>query len=288
MTVSVTSSSIRCALGEGPLWHPRLQQLYVTDVFARKIHVFDSDLTCIRTISCERITTAMTWEEDGSILLFHDRGAISRLRSDDSIRLVFNGLSDEKNGTFNDVIADPAGRILAGTQPVGNRLGRLYAIDRNFQSKILLNDVQEPNGLGFSIDHKQLFFSDSGRRSVSAFDFDVADCSISNRRCLYQGNDNLVPDGLTVDQQDNVWIALWDGAQIICLTPDGDILQSIPLPAQRTSSLTFGGSNFRSIFVTSASDGVPINKCSELEGAVFRLDESGAGLAEFPTRTNRF
>jgi len=277
-------SQIRCNLGEGPLWHPQHEQLFVTDIFAKKIHVLDADLNCLRIVASERIVSAMAWMEDGSTLLFHDRGGISRLDTCDNIRQILPELPDEANGRFNDVIVDPSGRVWAGTEPTKSHPGRLYRIDHDLNWEILLADAKEPNGMGFSTDARHLYFTDSGQQEIQRFDFDIDRGAISNPRRLFQSTGIALPDGLTVDNTGNVWCALWGGGQILCMNPQRKLLRTVYLPAKFASSLTFGGPGFQSIFVTSAREDAAPGQPGKFDGAIFRIDHCGTGRAEFAAK----
>lgn len=275
------TSEARLGLGEGPLWHPLAKSLYVTDIHRGALHVFDADLNELRRDELGRVTSAMTWQEDGSLLLFQDQGRISRWWPEGHEVLV-ESLPGAEHTRFNDVIADPRGRVLCGTEPGGGQPGRLYSIGRDLRPRVLLDEVQEPNGMGFSPDHAQLYFTDSVEQVIWRYPYDADSGSLGKRVEFFRTRDDNLPDGLTVDVDGNVWTALWNGGAVLCLAPDGSLLRRIDLPARRTTSLTFGGEDFDRLFVTSARDhgeGAPLVH----DGAAFALDECGRGREEFPS-----
>jgi sugar lactone lactonase YvrE len=279
-------SDVRLGLGESPLWHPVRQCLHVTDLNRGAVHVLDARLRELRTIELGRITTALTWQSDGSLLFFHDRCAITRLARDDRLEMLLEGLPGEEGGLFNDVIADSAGRVLCGTQPVGSRPGRLYCIEPDLTSHLLLEGLQEPNGLGFSVDGRTLYFCDSVARTIWQFPYDERNGRLGRPSVLFQRKDEVLPDGLTVDTQGFIWSAQWNGGAVLRLDPAGNVVRTLKLPALRTTSVGFGGSQFQTLYVTSAQadPASPSSEPGRYDGAVFALQGCGAGRPEFPSR----
>lgn len=274
----------RLELGEGPLWHPEWQELLVVDVPRGDIHRFDAGLRLKGTLALGRPTSAVTWQQDGSIICFHDQGKVSRIRRRGSAPEVVLAVPDEVGGMFNDVIADPEGRILCGALPIGQRPGRLYAVDPDGSHRILLDDLQEPNGLGFSADGRILYFADSVGQTVWRFDYDRATGTLGERTVFWRTAGNELPDGLTVDGQGRIVCAVWGGGRIVRLSPAGEILDCLSLPARRVTSVAFGGAGFDRAYVTSALQAGPEGADDEAAGAVFLLANMGQGRPEWPSR----
>lgn len=276
------SSDIRLGLGEGPLWHPLTQRLYVTDIHRGVLQEFDGNLVLLRSHELGRVTSAMTWQADGSLLLFQDRGGVSRWWPDGRQEVLLDSLPGAEGTRFNDAIADPVGRVLCGLEPDGSRPGRLYSIGQDLQPRLLIDLVEEPNGLGFSPDHSRLYFTDSVAQTIWRFPYDTATGNLGKREEFFRTRDAVLPDGLTVDSEGNVWTALWNGGGVMCITADGTVAMKYPVPARRTTSLTFGGAGFSTLFVTSARDHGE-DEPGPLDGAVFVLEGCGTGVAEFPS-----
>jgi len=229
----------------------------------------------------------MTVQADGSLLFFHDRGSITYMSLSGKRQTLLNGIPEEEAGLFNDVIADPLGRVLAGTQPVGARPGRLYSIEADLAYRLLLDDVREPNGLGFSPDQTTLYFTDSGAQTIWRFGYDKRTGNISNKQVFLQTTANVFPDGLTVDAEGYVWSALWNGGSVVRISPAGRIVATIRLPAHRITSVAFGGSALDVLYVTSARAGSGVHSASQIseeDGAVFAVSAAVCGRPEFPSR----
>jgi D-xylonolactonase len=278
------ASPQRLILGEGPLWHPGWQELLVVDVPRGDIHRFDMELGLRGTIASGRPTSAVTWQADGSILCFHDRGLISRVANPLASPEPVLTLAEEADGMFNDVIADPRGRILCGALPIGSRPGRLYSIEPDRSYRILLDDLQEPNGMGFAADGGVLYFADSVGQTIWRIPYDPASGAIGRRSEFWRTIGDELPDGLTVDADDNVLCAIWNGGCIVRLNADGEVADRLGLPARRLTSVAFGGAGLDALYVTSALQEGPAGAGDEAAGAVFRLRGAGTGRPERPSR----
>jgi D-xylonolactonase len=277
-------SLVRCALGEGPLWHPAEQRLFVTDIDEGQVFAFEPGLRTLETIELKRTTSALTWQLDGSLLFFHDRCAISRRSARFGIEVLMAGIPGEEAGRFNDVIADSHGRVLAGAEPVASRGGRLYSVERDLTCRVLLSDLGEPNGMAFSPDGSALYLCDSIAGTITKFSYDARTGSLGAHETIFETHEAL-PDGLTVDSDGYLWCALWDGGAVLRLAPDGTVVRTINLPVARPTSVAFGGADLGTLYVTSAREGSAQSiDSSSLDGAVFALDVAARGRTEYPSR----
>lgn len=282
-TIGRADTAQRLYLGEGPVWHPGWQELLVVDVPRGDVHRFDAGLELRGTLALGRPTSAVTWQPDGSIVCFHDCGRVSRVRHPQAAPEPVLAIPDEAGGMFNDVIADPRGRILCGALPIGSRPGRLYAIEPDGGHRVLLDDLQEPNGLGFSADGRILYFADSVGQTVWRFDYDPGAGTLSERATFWRTAGAELPDGLTVDARGRIVCAVWNGSRIVRLSPAGEIIDFMPLPAKRVTSVAFGGAEFDRAYVTSALQDGPEGDDDQSAGAVFRLTGLGEGRPEWPS-----
>jgi len=244
-----------CVTGEGPLWHPEEQRLYWVDIPPGKIFRYDP-----ATGQHEQFyqgTEAIggfTFQDDGALLLFGARGAVSVLR-DGAITTVLPEIAEEADGRFNDVIAAPGGRGFCGTMPTATHAGRLYRLD--------------PDGT-----------------LTTLFDFDEATGAISNARPFLDLNgkgEEGMPDGMTVDAEGCVWSARWDGGVLVRYAPDGRELLRIAFPARKVSSAIFGGPDYTDLYVTTAG-GHDKASNGPGAGALFRLRPGVRGVPEFRSR----
>ena len=241
---------LACTIGENPLWHAEEEKIYFLDIPAGEVFAYDPAVRQSRVVCRTRVTGGFTIQEDGSLLLFQD-GHIALLSRDGSVREVASGQC-RGNGRFNDVIADPEGRVFAGALG-GN--GKLFRYDLDGTVTEILDGLGIPNGMGFTPDLTGMYFTDSVPREIYYFDYDRKTGELSNRRVfaripLAEG----VPDGMAVDDEGFVWTAVWYGGRLKRYAPDGRLDREIAIPATQSSALAFGGPGLTDIYVTSAAN----------------------------------
>lgn len=269
----------QCEIGEGPLWHPVEHRIYWTDIPRGRMFRYDPAGRHHEQFYQGDVVGGFTIQADGSLLLFMEKGAI-RAWKDGMLSTIFEGYPEDRETRFNDVIADPEGRVFCGTLSSRGRPARLYRLDRDGSLDLVLDDVGLSNGMGFSLDRKTLYYTDSTARKIYSFDYDDDTGHLTNKTVFLQTDpDDGVPDGLTVDSEGHVWSAYHGGGCIARYTPDGKETRRIALPTKQVTSLTFGGVDHTDIYVTSAGGGT-----AEYAGALFRIDCGIRGVTEFSSR----
>jgi D-xylono/L-arabinono-1,4-lactonase len=272
-----------CQIGENPLWSPLEKCLYWTDIPGGKLFRYDPVSGEHEVCYSGEMIGGFTLQTDGSLLLFMERGAIAKWRIS-RLEYVVREIPVELDNRFNDVITDPAGRVYCGTVsiPTGKRPGRLYRLDTDGTLHLLLDGIGISNGMGFSSDHRSLYFTDSLARKIYLFDYHEDTGTLSNQRLWLQTPEGEgEPDGLTVDADGYVWSARWGDSALYRYAPDGRIEHRIEFPAKKVTSVTFGGNNFREMYVTTALDGNSKLEAGQGAGAVFHLSAGIQGLPEF-------
>lgn len=272
-----------CETGENPLWHPAERRVYWTDIPKGRLFRYDPATGQHEPCYGGRPVGGFTLQSDGTLLLFLDRGTVATWR-DGVLTEVVHELADEADSRFNDVIADPVGRVFCGTMSTSDRKGRLYRLDLDGSVHLLLEGIGCSNGMAFSIDGKSLYHTDSFAHEIYLFDYDISDGSISNRRVFARFADtDGFPDGCTLDAEGRLWTALWDGGCIVRLDSDGRIEERIELPVPKVSSLAFGGEEYRDLYITTAGGNAKATEGSQA-GALFCLRAAGQGVPEFESR----
>ena len=277
-----------CEVGEGPLWHPVEKRLYWADIPGGRLFRYDPSTGEHEQFYDGGVVGGFTFQEDGALLLFMERGAVAVLRDGD-LRCIIDGLPGEEENRFNDVFADAGGRVFCGTMPNdpergAERLGSLYRLDTDGSITKVLTDVGISNGMGHTPDRKGLYFTDTANMTIDLFDYDVDTGEISNRRVFADTADEEgMPDGMTVDADGYVWSARWDGSALIRYSPTGEEDRRIRFPVKKVSSAIFGGEGYSDIYVTTAGGN---DRAAEGEraGALFRVAPGVSGLPEFLSR----
>lgn len=271
----------KCETGEGPLWHPEEKRVYWVDIPQGGMFRYDPMDGSHEKVYEGRPVGGFTIQVDGSLLLFMDKGSVKIWR-EGALETVIEEIPGENDSRFNDVIADPEGRVFCGTMPTEDHPGRLYRLNRDGSLQRILEGIKVPNGLGFTPDIEKMYFTESRARKIYLFDYDRDTGKISNQRTFVQTEKGEgIPDGMTVDQDGNAWSARWNGGCLVKYTANGKEVLRIDFPTKKVSSLTFGGEDYNDLYVTTAGGG---NKEEEGEGAgaLFRLSpESAKGKREF-------
>ncbi len=187
---------------------------------------------------------------------------------------------------FNDGACDPAGRFWAGTAATDGRAGTgsLYRLDPDGSVTEVLGGVTESNGLGWSPDATIFYYTDSGeeRSRVRAFSFDVQAGAVADERELIRfGPADGIADGLVVDSEGCIWIAMWDGGCVRQYSADGQLLGLYPVPASRPTCPGFGGPGLDELYLTTAWDGLAgeARDAEPLAGHLLRARPGVRGLA---------
>jgi sugar lactone lactonase YvrE len=184
---------------------------------------------------------------------------------------------------FNDASVDPAGRVWIGSMHANETepLGTLYRLDPGRVLTPVVTGVTVSNGLGWSPDGSRLYYADSPMRRIDVFDYDPATGEAFGRRVFadLSGADG-VPDGLTVDLDGCVWVAMWGGGALRRFTPHGQQDAVLPVPVSRPTSCAFGGPDLTELYVTTASiDMTAAERAAEpLAGRLLRLQPGPSGL----------
>jgi len=252
----VADENNRC--GEAPIWDLELERLIWSDLSSKLVYQFVLGRVETSIICRGLMVSGLALNRTGELVFASDSGLYlwSERRS--------KSLVTEYNGellSFNDLIADPQGRVYAGTlylAPDGvgiAKLGRLYIINRDGTTRVVDEPFEISNGLGFSPDNKTLYHTDSALRTIYAYEVEPETGELVKKRVFVKvPREEGVPDGLTVDADGFVWSAQWFGAQIVRYDPEGKVERRIALPVQQVSSLAFGGDSLTDLYVTTASE----------------------------------
>lgn len=279
-------------LGESPFWHPREQRLYWVDIPGRALNRFDP-------ASGDRVRWPLDSEPgccapmlDGGVLLAM-RDGIWRFDPARAARtpLVAAPPYDPAHERFNDGKCDPQGRLWVGTiwEPRDMPRAALYRYAGGTLDRVA-GGITVSNGLAWSPDGATLYWADTFAHTVWAFDFDAASGTPSGRRVfaewprkqpdqdpgVYGGR----PDGAAVDAEGCYWVAMFEGQRLLRLSPAGERLREVVLPARCPTMPCFGGAGLRTLYVTTARDNRPADELAATPhaGCVLALDVDVPGL----------
>jgi sugar lactone lactonase YvrE len=267
----------RCALGEGPLWDELDQRLWWTDIASSKLHRYDPASGLHHVIETDFPVGCFTLVEGENRMLAAGVGGVYWLNPDTGrMKAIVNPeqlLPDER---FNDGKCDNRGRFLTGTMTAdGKPEGAFYSIDHTLRMKRLFDRVACSNGIAWSPDDSTLYYIDSLKYSVMAFDYDIETGSIRNGKMIINYQDSgCLPDGMTSDSEGMLWIAEWGGGKVSCWDPSAGKKQAeVHVPCSFVTSCVFAGDHMNELYITTAAN----HDRSPYAGGVFRVKTDRKG-----------
>jgi sugar lactone lactonase YvrE len=244
-----------CELGERPVWDPRSTTLWWVDVLSGELHSLHP-MRGHRTTSLDAALGTVGLRMGGGVVAASAHSIVlldaNGLPDADPIAVEFGaGLR------FNDGAVDPAGRLVVGTTATDGRrdAGALYAIEATGAVCVLLDGVTESNGVGWSPDGSVMYYVDSGEQAIRTYAYDPETATLRDRTDLAVIDErDGVPDGLVVDAEGTIWIALWGGAAIRRYARDGVLLSACPTPVSQPTCPAFGPDDV--MYVATAWEGM--------------------------------
>jgi sugar lactone lactonase YvrE len=292
----------RDGLGESPFWHPDEQRLYWVDIPGRQLRRCAMPGRAVESWPMPSEPGCIAPARSGGLVVAL-RDGVYRARSwGGELRLVARFNHDVATTRFNDGKADPLGRMWAGTmyEPRDAAKGELFCIDCRpdngqggkplVQLKALNNVIA--NGLAWSPDAHTLYWANTTRHEIYAWDWDARANVMRGHRLLRKFDSKPAgwtpgqpgyggrPDGAAVDVQGNYWCAMFEGQRLLKLSPTGDLLAEIALPVRCPTMPCFGGEDLRTLYVTSASDKRPAQELAQFpdSGRVIAMRVDVPGL----------
>lgn len=275
---------VRCHHGEGPVWDPQAQQFYWVDLMQGQFFIGDWETGRVETHVVGQPLGVLALREQGGVVMALRDGFFTYDTHSRELKQVSPTEADVQATRFNDGAVDPKGRFWAatmtydGTEPVGNLycLNEAGAVQRHEQNLML------PNGMGWSADRKTYFFADTERHVVYAYDYDLETGRLSHRRNFIEFGPEGFPDGLTVDTNDHLWVAMWQEGKISHFDAQGKKVDDIELPVSHPTSCCFGGPEMQHLLITTSQR--PLSpeqkKAQPLAGVCLQIQTNTTGQPE--------
>ncbi len=272
-----------CSIGEGPVWDVETQTLYWIDILGHKVH----------RLSADGITR--TWDVPdiiGSMAISADRNAIVALANGvhrldlqtGACSMLATSPDLNEQVQLADGKVDRRGRFIVGSSDRGMKeaRGKLYALDPGADVlRQIDDDIFLSNGPCWSPDDKIFYHADSIRKLIYAYDYDIDNGTVKNRR-PFASTEQLggIPDGATVDADGHLWSAICEGAKLVRFRPDGSIERVIDFPLKLPGSVMFGGADLNRLFVPTLSPAFMGREADPLDGSTYVID--GLGITGLP------
>jgi sugar lactone lactonase YvrE len=276
---------VGATLGEGPVWDDREQQLLFVDILGERVHWFHPGLGTHHSSVTDGPVGAVALREDGGLVLARLDCFVRAGPSGEGRAEVEGFRVDGHAVRFNDGKVDPWGRFVAGTMDWGQEapIGALHMLWPDDSVTTLLENVTLSNGLAWSADGDVLYYIDSPTHRVDAFDVDPASGALSARRTVIEVGD-VFPDGMAIDDEGCLWVAIWDLGRVRRYAPDGRLLEVLDVPeGGHVSSVAFGGPGMSTLYITTARDGLTEAELARAPhaGDLFAFEASVTGPAPF-------
>jgi len=275
----------RATLGEGPVWDPDRRLLWWADILGGVVHGFDPATGSDRAIEIGEAVGAIALRASGGLIV----AAAGRIAALDPETGTIEDLATFEPETparrMNDAKCDPTGALWVGRMALDGApgLGSLLRLDPDLRLTIVETGLAVPNGMAWSRDGRRMYFIDSMRRQVTEQGFDAATRMVGPGRPLLEFPEDWgLPDGLTIDTEGCLWVAMWDGGCVLRIAPDGRTIDRIDVPGiSQASSCTFGGDDLGDLYITTARESFTDDDAAREPngGGLFRVRPGPRGMS---------
>ncbi|APZ44850.1 regucalcin [Polaribacter reichenbachii] len=275
---------INASLGEGAIWNYKTQELYWVDIEGKQLNIFNPSTKENKILETKsRIGTVVPFTEKEALVALEDGVHKMNLESGEST--LFTDMKKELPGSrLNDGKCDPAGRFWVGSMHMQQLTGKanLYTItsENNLQKKV--DSVTISNGIVWTSDKKTMYYIDTPTSTIKAYDYDNKTGKIANERVVVQIPESLgFPDGMTIDEENMLWVGMWNGNAVIRFNPKtGKVISKIEVPAHNVTSCAFGGKDLDVLYITTASVDMTAEEVEKypLAGAIFKVKSGVKGV----------
>jgi len=267
--------------GEGPVWDERTGELVWVDIPAGVMHRSDVGAGTDTAVAVGMMLGAVIPQAGGGWAAAVEDG-FGSIDQNGQLQVLDRALP-EPHRRMNDAACDARGRMWAGslTKSFDPGAGKLHCWEHGVASRVVLDGLTLPNGIGWRLDGAAMYLVDTAHAAVFAFDYDLDEARVANRRVLIEVPSALGrPDGLTVDADGCLWVAHWGGWRVCRYdAKTGRLLRTVEFPVEQPSSCAFGPGT--TLYVTTAWEGLRARDSQPLAGSVFAFDAGVDGAPAF-------
>lgn len=261
---------------EGPVWSPRWGGLRWVDMLAGDVLALTSEGAVTRR-HVGSIAAAIRPRARGGMVIGVERGFA--LEDADGTLRNLGELWTDPGLRMNEGACDPDGRFYCGSMAYDQheRAGAVFRLDPDGSVHTVLDDVTVSNGLGWSPDGSRAYYNDTATQRVDVFDYDSENGLTGRRAFVDLSSEALRPDGLVVDSEGGVWVALSNGGAVRRYSAEGMLDEAVELPARKVTACTFGGEDLRELFITTSREGLEPG-AEPPAGSLFRAEVGATGI----------
>jgi xylono-1,5-lactonase len=250
-----TAFDIRLEHLEGPLWDEETNSLYWVDLLEGDFYSGNIDNKIIIKKNIGQPLGAVVLRESGGVVLAAHQGfGFDDFEKKSIPHFLNNPQPNYPETRFNDGKVDPLGNFFAGTMTFDGKkaIGNLYSLQKDGSIKVLEKNLLLSNGMDWSPDATKFYLADTNSQVIYCYDYDSLNGNISDRQNFIEFKDAEYPDGLCIDTQGNLWIAMWSNGKIIQFDNEGNRINEIMLPVTHPTSCCFGGKSLSTLFITTS------------------------------------
>jgi len=274
-------------LGEGALWNYKTGELLWVDIKSKILNFYKPLTGNNKEMFTGQMIGTVVPTETEQVLVALQNGIYKLDPKTGSKKLIVDPEEDLPDNRFNDGKCDPAGRFWAGTMSMVNEknAGALYRLDPDSSIHKMVDNVSISNGIVWSPDNTKMYYIDTPTKKVMRYNYNNETGNIGDPEVAVEiPNDMGSPDGMTMDEEGNVWIALWGGSAVGCWNPEtGKLMHTIGVPAKNVTSCAFGDDDLGTLYITTARTGTSEEELEMFPyaGGVFKTRPGVKGVKAF-------
>ncbi|WP_346858585.1 SMP-30/gluconolactonase/LRE family protein [uncultured Draconibacterium sp.] len=277
----------KSTLGEGAIWNYKTGELMWINIKGKILNFYNPLTGSNREMLTGQMIGTVVPTETGYVLVALQNGIYAFDTKTGSKKLLVDPEADLPDNRFNDGKCDPAGRFWAGTLSTTGEKGvaALYRLDRDTTIHKMIENVSISNGIVWSRDKTKMYYIDTPTQKVVAYDYNNETGEIGNPKTAVEVPEEMgSPDGMTIDDDGNIWVALWGGSAVACWNPEtGVLIRTIDVPAKNVTSCAFGDDDLGTLYITTARESTSEEELAKFPsaGGVFKTRLGVKGVEAF-------
>lgn len=271
-------------LGEGAIWNYKTGELLWIDIEGEILNFYNPKLRNNKEMFTGQRTGTVVPAVSGEVIIALEEGIYAFDTETGTKNLIVNPEENVEGIRFNDGKCDPYGRFWAGTMSTRGEkeAGALYRLDPDSSIYKMIENVSVSNGIVWSNDGLSMYYIDTPTQQVKKFDYNKETGEINNPQIIIEIPIEMgSPDGMTIDKDGNLWIALWGGSAVGCWNPEsGELIQKIEVPAKNVTSVAFGDDDLKTLYITTARIGTSNEELKQFPeaGGLFKIRPGATGV----------
>ena len=274
-------------LGEGSIWNWKTGELLWINITGKILNFYNPKTANNKEMFTGQMIGTVVPAESGQVIVALKNGIYSLDPITGTKKLIVDPEKDLPDNRFNDGKCDPAGRFWVGTMSISGKkgAGTLYRLDPDSSIHKMIENVSISNGIVWSPDATKMYYIDTPTQKVMGYDYDNETGEISNPKVAVNVSPELgSPDGMTIDADGNIWVALWGGSAVGCWNPEtGKLLKKVEVPAKNVTSCAFGDDDLETLYITTARQETSDEELQKFPhaGGVFKTHPGVKGMKAF-------